>query len=96
MNVMTLPQIEKNVSMLSREDQLLLLERMIHRLRKKDIKEENILNSQVVAMANDPEIQLELRKINDEFAITESNGLGKLSDEIMEKVEDAVRYCLKL
>ncbi len=77
MNVMTLPQIEKNVSMLSREDQLLLLERMIHRLRKKDIKEENTLNSQVVAMANDPEIQLELRKINDEFAITESNGLMK-------------------
>jgi hypothetical protein len=78
MSVMTLPQIEKNVSLLSLEDQLLLLERIIHRLRKKDIKEESILDSQVAAMASDQEIQMELRKINEEFASTESDGLGKL------------------
>ena len=78
MSVMSLAQIEKNITSLSREDQLLLIERIIHRLRRKDMKEESILDSQVAAMASDPEIQMELRKINDEFAVTESDGLEKL------------------
>jgi hypothetical protein len=51
---------------------LLLLERIIHRLRKKDIKKENILNSQVAAMASDQEIQSELRKINEEIEGSQS------------------------
>lgn len=46
---------------------LLLIERIIHRLRKKDIKEKSILDSQVAAMASDQEIQTELRKINEEI-----------------------------
>jgi hypothetical protein len=80
MSVMTLPQIEKNVSLLSLEDQLLLLERIIHRLRKKDMKDENILDSQVAAMASDQEIQTKLQRINEEFAFTESDGLEKIGD----------------
>lgn len=78
MNVMSLSKIERNISMLPRGDQLLLLERIIHRLRKKDIEEENVIDSQVAAMASDKEIQKELVKINDEFAGTEMDGLEKL------------------
>ena len=78
MSVMTLPQIEKKVSLLSLEDQLLLLERIIHRLRKKDIKEESIMDKEVAAMASDHEIQMELRKINEEFTFTELDGLGDI------------------
>jgi len=75
MNVMSLSKIEKNISMLSREDQLLLLERVIHRLRKKDSEEENTIDSQVAAMASDKEIQTELVKINEGFSGTEMDGL---------------------
>jgi hypothetical protein len=78
MNVMSVSNIEKDISMLSREDQLLLLERVIHRLRKKDSEEENTIASQVAAMASDKEIQAELVKINEEFVGTEMDGLEKL------------------
>ena len=33
--------------------------------------------NQLVAMAKDPQIQRELRSINTEFAVAESDGLGK-------------------
>ncbi len=34
--------------------------------------------NQLAAMAKDPQIQHELRSINDEFAVAESDGLGKI------------------
>lgn len=61
MSVMTLSQIEKSISLLSQEDQLLLLERIIHRLRKEVETEDSALDSQIAAMASDPEIQMELQ-----------------------------------
>jgi len=36
------------------------------------------MEAQLAAMAFDPEIQREIRKINSEFADTESNGLVKV------------------
>ena len=36
------------------------------------------LDAAMTAMANDPQIQRELRSINTEFAAAESDGLGKL------------------
>ena len=77
MNVTSLSQIEKNVSMLPRDEQLLLVERIIHRLRKKNIEEESDIESQLAIMASDHEIQKELGKINEEFASTELDGLEK-------------------
>ena len=75
MNVTNLSQIEKNVSMLPRDEQLLLVERIIHRLRKKNIEEESDIESQLAVMASDPDIQKELMKINEEFASTELDGI---------------------
>lgn len=78
MSVMSLSQIEKNVSMLPKEKQLLLLERIIHRLRRKDMNKENTIEKEIAAMASDMEIQTELGEIAEEFSITEMDGLEKL------------------
>ena len=74
-----LSQIEKTIGHLSREEQLWLIERLAHRLReesvKSDIVEQTAFKSQLVAMATDPEIRVELKRIDQEFAVTEADGL---------------------
>ena len=77
MNSSGLTQIEKKISQLSREEQLRLIERIVHRLRKSNKKSAD-LDSQLAAMAHDPEIREEMRRIEKEFNITETNGLAKL------------------
>jgi hypothetical protein len=47
-------------------------------MRKKKKRAEIDIDSKVVAMASDEEIQMELEKINDEFSITNMDGLEKL------------------
>ncbi len=81
-------QIKQSIKLLSREEQLWLIERIIHNMRLKNLKEfshitvNNILSStpesmekQLLAMANDQAIQAELAAINQEFAYTEMDGL---------------------
>ena len=75
MNSSTLSEIEKKINQLSREEQLWLIERLAYSLRKSTIKDQSILEYQLAAMADDPEIQNELKKIDEEFALTEPNGL---------------------
>ncbi len=74
-----LSQIEKVIDHLSREEQLWLIEQLAHRLQedlmKSDTVEQTTFESQLVAMAMDREIQAELQKIDQEFAITEADGL---------------------
>jgi len=71
MNLSSLSQIEKKVIRLPPGEQLWLAERIIHRLRKQSSNDRHLL----AAMAADEEIQTELQKIEEEFAITESDGL---------------------
>ncbi len=79
MNGMNLTQIERNIFLLPPAEQLLLIERIIHRLRTKDAgqnehkreHEQDTLDAQLAEMAADKEIQAELRKINEEFSMTE-------------------------
>ncbi len=76
-----LNEIEEKVSQLSREEQLWLIERLVRRLRE-DSKNQNsfdreFFDSQLIAMANDPEIQAELKQIEQEFATTEADGLAR-------------------
>ena len=74
-----LDQIEEMIGGLSREEQLWLIEQLAHRLRegpaKSNMFKQPIFKSQLDAMAADPEIQAELRKIDHEFSVTEANGL---------------------
>jgi len=77
-----LNELEEKISQLSREEQLRLIGRLAHRLREdttnnKTIKEE-FFDDRLVAMANDPAMQAELKQIGAEFAVTEADGLARL------------------
>jgi len=76
-----LSQIEKVIGHLSREEQLWLIGQLAHRLRedsmKSDLVKQTVFESQLAAMATDPEIGAELKKINREFAVTEADGLER-------------------
>jgi hypothetical protein len=77
-----LNEIEQKVSQLSHEDQLWLIERLVRRLREgsknSNSAKPDCFDTQLAAMANDPEIRAELRQIDKEFAITEADGLARL------------------
>jgi len=75
MNTIAITQLEETISRLSLKEQLLLLERLIQRLRQHLFATEDNRNNQLAAMANDPQMQQELKMINEEFAITELDGL---------------------
>ena len=62
-----LEQIEGMICLLSREEQIWLIERLAHDLRESEAKsripEQVTLKSQLAAMAADPEVQAELRRV---------------------------------
>lgn len=74
-----LNQIEATIDHLSHEEQLWLIEQLAHRIRgssiKSNISKQTTFKSQLIAMAEDPEIQTELQKIDREFGVTETDGL---------------------
>ncbi len=74
MNMMILSQIEENTYELSLDEQLWLIERLAQHIRNAVAVKDNI-DMQLMAMANDPEIQNELQIIEKEFAVAEVDGL---------------------
>jgi len=74
MNIPVLSQIEEHISQLSAEEQLWLIARVAQRLRVQ-LTAQGSVETQLVTMAADPEIQAELRTIAEEFAHTEADGL---------------------
>ena len=74
MNSSVLSQIEESINQLSLDEQLWLIEQLVHRIRENTLKQ-SVWDSQLTAMAADPEIQNELQKIDEEFAVAEANGL---------------------
>ena len=83
MNSPTLNQIEQSIILLSYEEQLWLVERIIHNLRV--FNTNNNLNTkphsfdeQLSLIAIDPDIQTQLQTIQGEFVITEMDGLNEL------------------
>ena len=75
MNSSVLTQIEESFTRLSRTEQLWLLERLVHYLREATIREQEFGRNQLAAMAVDPEVQQELKRIEEEFGSTEADGL---------------------
>ncbi len=69
-----LNELEENIRRLPLGDQLLLIERVSHRIRT-DISGKMDIDAQLSKMAADPEIQKELREIEQEFSTTEQDGL---------------------
>ena len=68
-----LRQIERQLQALSRDEQLLLLERLARSLRAQSSIP--AMGSDLEEMAADPAIQRELRSIDRDFAATELDGL---------------------
>ncbi len=61
----TLAQLEERIAQLPLDEQLRLIERVTQHIRER-LRQEKILDSQLAAMAADPEIQAELNRINQE------------------------------
>lgn len=68
-------KIESEFARLSPEAQLSLLERLVHRVRLAVAGRQDAWEAELSAMAADPEMQRELRRINAEFNATEADGL---------------------
>ena len=66
-------EIENKLKELSQKEQLLLIEKLVHNLRESILENQNILEKQLADMASDPEIQRELKKIEKEFILAESD-----------------------
>lgn len=71
-----LGEIESAFARLSPEAQLTLLERLVHRTRV-TVAGGDKWESDLAAMAADPQVQHELSRINAEFGRTEADGLEK-------------------
>jgi hypothetical protein len=74
MNLAVLSQIEERIHQLSLAEQLWLIERLAQRLREQLIVQ-SPFEQQLAAMADDPDIQRELQRIEEEFAPAAADGL---------------------
>ena len=75
MNDSVVTQIEDSFNQLSISEQLWLIERLVHRVHEATLNSRSDLDEQLALMANDPEIQNELRNIEEEFSHAEADGL---------------------
>ncbi|MEZ2322278.1 MAG: hypothetical protein ACBR15_25100 [Microcoleus sp.] len=79
----TLVEIERSISSLSIEEQLWLLERIACPVREKTyiankLANAKYLEAEIAEMAKDPDIQVEIAAINQEFIVAEMDGLEAL------------------
>lgn len=77
MKPQSLVDLEKQIARLSEAEQLLLIERLVHRLRRRPDRKK-VHEAHLAEMAADPEIQREIARINAEFRCTEADGLESL------------------
>ena len=77
----TLSQAEAIIGALSYQEQLWLIEWLARRLREAAVSQPLSAShdwpSDIALMAADPQIQAELRAIEQEFAVTEADGLER-------------------
>lgn len=71
-----LQSIERALPSLSQDEQLWLIERLAHEMRKAQRQSE--FRASLAAMASDPEIQAEIRQIEKEFSVADEDGLEGL------------------
>ncbi len=76
MSQVILSQLEQNILQLPVDEQLLLISRIAEKLRKK-IDESSEFESSLAEMADDADIQRELKEIEEDFRYTELDGLEK-------------------
>jgi hypothetical protein len=76
MSASSLSQIEESVQRLPLPEQLELMAWLAQTIRKQTLPNHEEIDEELVAMANDPDIQRELMAIQAEFVGTETDGLG--------------------
>ncbi|MBE9137880.1 hypothetical protein IQ254_11865 [Nodosilinea sp. LEGE 07088] len=73
----TLRALEQTIETLSFTEKLWLLERLVRLLRvQESVAKDDTWVDALAEMAADPDIQAEITQINDEFAISEADGLS--------------------
>ena len=70
-----LDRLESAIGQLSLTKQLTLMDRLAQRIRVRSPRASVATNQELEAMALDPAIQRELMEIENEFALTEDDGL---------------------
>ena len=75
MSTPTLTQMDNTISHLSLSEQIWLMERLVQRIKENAVSQTDLFEDELVAMANDPDIQRELHAIENDFALTEADGL---------------------
>lgn len=75
MNQIVLSEIEQNIMQLSTDEQLLLISRVAEKLRKKSLSGSSEFENRLAEMANDADIQREIKEIERDFQYTEMDGL---------------------
>lgn len=76
MDSSTLARIEADINRLSLAEQILLLERLAQLIRKAATVGERNWEAQLAAMADDPQIQQEILRIEAEFETASADGLA--------------------
>ena len=61
-------QIEESFNQLSPSEQSRVIEYLIHRMKERSSRQPDDLDRELAAMAVDPDIQAELREIENEFS----------------------------
>lgn len=75
MTTVMVEQLDAAIAQLSFTDQLWLVERLVHRLRTRTLPPLTITDHDLAAMATDPTMYHLIQQINDEFLVTEGDGL---------------------
>jgi len=76
MDISTLTRIEADLNQLSLAEQTLLLERLAQLIRKSATAGERDWEAQLTAMADDPQIQQEILRIEADFEAADADGLA--------------------
>ena len=74
--IKNLPQLEAEFTLLSLDDQMYLVERLVRAMRQRTVQT-LISETELARMAGDPDIQRELASVNAEFAVAELDGLDE-------------------
>ena len=77
MNQATVSQIEESFSALPVSEQRRLIDRLVRRVNQQTSKQNGDVDDQLAQMAGDADIQSEIREIEREFALAESDGLER-------------------
>ncbi len=75
MNMPRIARLEREITRLPSDEQRWLVDRLTQRLRKSTAKPVEENDRRLAAMAVDPEVIRELRRIDEDFRPTEGDGL---------------------